>query len=107
MGSAAPRTTGRTATSANAVPLHDTAQVVLSVTNADGLAGILRLLRQELVSRPRVEPAADPTPSRELLKLFSAATKEQQRRGSTYLGVDVILRLLLDHVRCSSPSFRP
>jgi ATP-dependent Clp protease ATP-binding subunit ClpB len=79
-------------------------QAVLSVTDDEGLRGVLRMLRSKLVRLPKVEPAPDsPSASRELIKLFTAATKEQKRSGAAYLGVDVVLRLLLDHVRPRAP----
>jgi hypothetical protein len=58
------------------------------------------MLRSRLVKLPKVEPPPDqPSPSKNLIKLFTQATKDQKKKSSAYLGVDIVLRLLIEHVR--------
>jgi ATP-dependent Clp protease ATP-binding subunit ClpB len=72
----------------------------LSVSGEDAYRSVLRLLRSRLVRLPKIDPAPEESPpSRELVRLFAAATKEQKKSGAAYLGVDVLLRLVVDHVR--------
>ena len=79
---------------------------MLSVANEESYRGVLRQLRSRLVKLPKVDPPPDqPGPSKALIKLFTEATKEQKGKGHAYLGVDVVLRLLIDHVRTLSTRF--
>lgn len=53
-----------------------------------------------MVKLPSVDPLTDdPSPGRDLIKLFQAATKAQKTKGDSYLGVDVLLREVINHVR--------
>jgi hypothetical protein len=66
------------------------------------------MLRSRLVKLPKVEPPPDqPSPSKTLIKLLTEATKDHKKNKSAYLGVDVILRLLIDHVRFKLASHPP
>ena len=78
-------------------------QACLAVANEDSYRGVLRALRSKLVKLPKVHPSPDsPSPSRSLVKLLTEATKQQKSAGHSYLGVDTVLKLLVDHVRSSA-----
>lgn len=80
-------------------------QACLAAANEDSFRSVMRVLRSKMNQLPKIEPAPlEAQPSRDLLKLLTAATKEQKRRGEAYLGVDVLLTLLIDQVRsCNTP----
>jgi ATP-dependent Clp protease ATP-binding subunit ClpB len=75
-------------------------QACVVAANEDAYQSVVRVLRSKLNQLPKIEPAPmEANPSRDLIKLLTAATKEQKKRGEAYLGVDVLLSQLIDHVR--------
>lgn len=84
-------------------------QVCLAAANEDAYRAVLRVLHSKVNQLPKIEPAPmEANPSRDLVKLLTAATKEQKKRGEAYLGVDLLLSLLIDHVRfCHTPALQP
>lgn len=80
-------------------------QACIAASSEDAYRGVTRMLRSRLVKLPKVAPPPDaPSPSKALYKLFTEATKEQKKSGAAYLGVDVVLRKVVDHVRCATPA---
>lgn len=75
-------------------------QVCSAAANEDAYRAVVRVLHSKLNQLSNIEPApTEVNPSRELVKLLTAATKEQKKRGEAYLGADILLSLLIDHVR--------
>lgn len=81
-------------------------QACLAAANEDAYRSVVRVLHHKVNQLPKIDPAPlEANPSRDLLKVLTAATKEQKKRGEAYLGVDLLLSLLIDHVRlCHTPS---
>lgn len=75
-------------------------QACVGATSEDSYTSIVRVLRSRLNSLPKVNPVPEEAnASRDLIKLLTSATREQKKRGEAYLGVDVVLNLLIQHVR--------
>jgi len=75
-------------------------QACCTAGGEDGHRSVMRLLRKRLVRIAKVDPPPDQVqPSSELVKLLQAAAKAMKARGDTFLGVDLLIRHILDAVR--------
>eukprot|EP00892_Ulva_mutabilis_P000628 jgi/Ulvmu1/10566/UM065_0020.1 len=75
-------------------------QACLAATSEASYRALVRTLRGRLDSLPKLEPAPNEAPpSRELIKLLTAASKQQKKKSDAYMGVDVVLPAVLNHVR--------
>lgn len=75
-------------------------QACLAATSDESYRALLRALRSKLASLPKVEPAPDEAPpSRDLIRLLTASSQQQKKKNDAYMGVDVVLPAVINHVR--------
>lgn len=74
-------------------------QACLAATSEDSYRALLRALRRALATVPRIEPAPnEASPSRELIKLLTAVSKDLKKKNTAYMGVDAVLPAVINHV---------
>jgi len=72
-------------------------QAVVKAGGDEAYKSFVRQLRKKLVTLPKVEPAPDEVYlGNDLRKVLQTAAKEQNKRGDSFLGVDVLFGALLD-----------
>lgn len=72
-------------------------QAVLRVSNEETVKSILRVLKKQMVRLPSVEPPPDQAElSSSLRKVLQHASKLQKESDDSFVGVDTLLRAVLD-----------
>lgn len=73
-------------------------RAVLRVGNEETLRSVLRVLKKQLVRLPSIDPAPDQVDlSASLRKVLQHASKLQKEGADTFVGVDTLLRALLEN----------
>ena len=91
-----------------AIVLHEDEEgigkhVILRVANDETVRSILRVLKKQLVRLPTVDPPPDQADlSSALRKVLQQASKLQKDSSDSFVGVDTLLRALLDAKEISS-----